>query len=129
MMRTCAGIKRDGGRCTTVVANPNDYCYQHDPRRREERSRNASRAGRSKPSRDVVGVKTQLQELADKVLAGSLERADAAVAGQLLNIKLRAIETERRIKETEELEERITALEEARRKGQNSDLTERRRTS
>ncbi len=115
-MHVCAGIKRDGGRCTAVVHAPNDYCYQHDPRRREERSRNASRAARSKQGfarRDVVGVKTQLQELADKVLAGSLERADAAVAGQLLNIKLRAIETERRIRETEELEERITALEEA----------------
>jgi hypothetical protein len=116
----CAGIKRDGGRCTVVVGPGQSHCYAHDPTRAEERKRNASRGGRSKPTRDVVGVKTQLQELADKVLAGSLERADAAVAGQLLNIKLRAIETERRIKETEELEERITALEEAK-------LRERRR--
>jgi hypothetical protein len=35
------------------------------------------------------------------------------VAGQLLNIKLRALETERKWRETHELEERIAALEES----------------
>jgi hypothetical protein len=52
--------------------------------------------------------------MADRVLAGSLDRADAAVAGQLLNIKLRALETERKWKETAEPEERIVALEQRR---------------
>jgi hypothetical protein len=87
------------------------YCHHHDPARSGERSRAASRAGRSKPMRDVAGIKAQLQDLADKILAGELERGAAAVAGQLLNIKLRAIEVERKIKETEELEERLAALE------------------
>jgi len=36
----------------------------------------------------------------------------AAVANQLINTRLRAVELERRIKETEELEERIVELEE-----------------
>jgi len=45
------------------------------------------------------------------VLVGNVERADASVAGQLLNIKLRALETERRWKELGELEERMVALE------------------
>jgi hypothetical protein len=49
--------------------------------------------------------------MADKVLLGEQDRSAAAVAGQLLNIKLRAIEVERKVKETEELEERIEALE------------------
>jgi hypothetical protein len=49
--------------------------------------------------------------MADKVLAGEQDRSAAAVAGQLLNIKLRAIEVERKVKETDELEERIEALE------------------
>jgi hypothetical protein len=49
--------------------------------------------------------------MADKVLSGEQDRSAASVAGQLLNIKLRAIEVERKIKETDELEERIEALE------------------
>jgi hypothetical protein len=35
------------------------------------------------------------------------------VANQLINTRLRAIEVERKIREAEEIEERLTALEEA----------------
>jgi len=49
--------------------------------------------------------------MADGVLSGETDRAAAAVAGQLLNVKLRAIEVERKIRETEELEARLEALE------------------
>lgn len=73
----------------------------------------ASRAAKSKPSRELGGIKRQLQELADGVLAGEVERAAAAVCGQLLNVKLRAVEVERKVKETEELEERIEQLEQS----------------
>jgi hypothetical protein len=45
------------------------------------------------------------------VLAGTLNRADAGVAGQLLNVKLRALETEHKWRELTHLEERISALE------------------
>jgi hypothetical protein len=56
-------------------------------------------------------VKAQLQELTDRVLSGDMHRADAAVCGQLLNVKLRALEQERRWREIEELEGRLEALE------------------
>jgi hypothetical protein len=55
--------------------------------------------------------------MADKVLSEELNRSAAAVAGQLLNIKLRAIEVERKVKETDELEERIEALERGQEEG------------
>jgi hypothetical protein len=45
------------------------------------------------------------------VLAGDLETGRAAVANQLINTRLRAVELERKIRETEELEARIEALE------------------
>jgi len=45
------------------------------------------------------------------VLSGELPTGQAAVANQLINTRLRAIEQERKIKETEELEERLEALE------------------
>lgn len=60
-----------------------------------------------------MSIKRQLRGLADNVLGGSVERADAAVAGQLLNILLRAVEVERKVKESEEFEERLEALERA----------------
>ena len=110
-MARCAGIKRDGGRCTTVVEPPRTHCYQHDPDRADERRRNASRAARSRPSREIVGVKAQLQDLARDVLAGDVETGRAAVANQLINTRLRAIELERKVKETDELEARIEELE------------------
>jgi LPS O-antigen subunit length determinant protein (WzzB/FepE family) len=71
----------------------------------------ASRAARAKPSRELSGIKAQLADLAQDVLAGELETGRAAVANQLINTRLRAIELERKIKETEELEERLARLE------------------
>jgi hypothetical protein len=98
----CAGIKRDGGRCTAVVGASQEYCYAHDPARAEERRRNASRAARAKPGRELAGVKAQLEDLTRDVLAGSLETGRAAVANQLINTRLRAIEQERKNRETED---------------------------
>jgi glutathione S-transferase len=111
LMDKCAGSKRDGSPCTATVEPPQRYCWWHDPPHAAQRRRNASRAGKSKPSRELAAVKGQLQEMANGVLAGTLNRADAAVAGQLLNVKLRALETERKWRELIDLEERIGALE------------------
>ena len=47
------------------------------------------------------------------MLEGELETGRAAVANQLINTRLRAIELERKIKETEELEARLEELEQA----------------
>jgi hypothetical protein len=91
------------------------WCLGHDPNQADARRRRATkggkRGGRGRPALELAEVKGLLQELTDMVLSGEVERADAAVAGQLLNIKLRALETERRWKELGELEERMTLLE------------------
>jgi flagellar motility protein MotE (MotC chaperone) len=110
-MPACPGIKRDGTRCAVVVSGPNDYCYQHDPARAAERRRNASRAARSRPSREISAIKAQLQDLAQDVLSGDLETGRAAVVNQLLNTRLRALELERKIREVDELTERLERLE------------------
>jgi hypothetical protein len=59
-----------------------------------------------------------LKDLTERVLGQEgtepLETGRAAVANQLINTRLRAIEQERKIKETEDLEARIEALEQAR---------------
>jgi hypothetical protein len=107
----CAGTKRDNSPCTATVEPPQRFCWWHEPANADKRRRAASKAGKSKPSRELSGLKTQLQDLTEQVLAGELETGRAAVANQLLNTRLRAIELERKIRETEELEARVEALE------------------
>jgi hypothetical protein len=112
-MPQCAGIKRDGGRCAVVVGAGQSHCYAHDPDRAEERKRNASRGGKSKSAGgELPDLKKQLKNLAADVLDGTVERGRAAVANQILNTIIRAIEQERKLLETGELAERLEALEE-----------------
>jgi hypothetical protein len=108
---TCSATKRDGSPCTLPSSGPSALCWAHDPKNAERRRRGQSRGGRNKPSRELTGLKAQLQDLTTDVLSGELETGRAAVANQLINTRLRAIEVERKIKETQELEERIGALE------------------
>ncbi len=112
-MARCAGIKRDGGRCAVVVGPGQSHCYAHDPTRAEERRRNASRGGKSKSAGgELPELKRQLKDLAAGVLDGSVDRSAAAVVNQLLNTIVRVVEQERKVRETEELAERLEALEE-----------------
>jgi hypothetical protein len=62
----------------------------------------------------VQDIKNLLKSLTDDVLSGEVERATAIAANQLLNTALRAIELERKWKELVEIEERLSALEDAR---------------
>ena len=110
-MAQCAGIKRDGGRCTVVVGPVQTHCYQHDPERSQERRRNASRGGKSKGNQRLAKLDKQLEELAADTLADKVERGVAAVVNQIINTRARLLELERKIKETEELEARLEALE------------------
>jgi hypothetical protein len=55
----------------------------------------------------------QLEKLTEEVLSGEIATGVAAVANQLINTRLRAVEVERKVKETEELEARMVALERA----------------
>jgi LPS O-antigen subunit length determinant protein (WzzB/FepE family) len=98
--------------CERIVGASQRYCYAHDPARAEARKRNASKGGRSKPNREILEIKNHLKELTQEVLSGTVATAPYAVANQLINTRLRAVELERKAKETEELEERIERLEE-----------------
>jgi hypothetical protein len=110
-MPQCAGIKRDGGRCTVVVGPSQTHCYQHDPARSHERKRNASRGGQSKGNQRLAKLDKQLEDLAADTVADKVERGVAAVVNQIINSRLWAIEIERKIREQEELETRLEALE------------------
>ena len=111
MTSTCTATKRDGSPCTLPSYGPEGLCWAHDPKNAERRRRGQSRGGKNKPTREIVGIKAQLKDLAEAVLAGDQETGRAAVANQLINTCLRAIELERKIRETDELEARVEALE------------------
>jgi len=71
----------------------------------------AARSNRqSNPAREMLGIKHKLLDLADAVLEGRQDRANAIVAGQLYHGALRALETERRWHETQEIEGRLDEL-------------------
>ena len=113
MTKQCGGITRQGTRCARSAEGPNGLCWLHDPTRSEERKRAASKAGKSKPSKELQNVKQRLSDLASDVLEGRADRADAAVAGQLLNYFVRAVSVELKAKEQLELIERLEAIEQA----------------
>ena len=114
MMDRCAGIKRDGSRCTVTVEEGQVYCWWHSPAYSEERRRAASRGGRAKANPLTRDLHRQLERLGEDVASGKLQPYRAAVIVQAINGRIRLIETERRIKEQEELLERLERLERGR---------------
>lgn len=111
MVAKCPSITRSGESCKGVVPPGATYCVAHDPARAAERKRHASKAGKSKPNQELAKIKARLSELADDVLAGNVDRSDAAVAGQLLNTVIRAVGVELKVREQQDLIERLEELE------------------
>ena len=111
MRGVCRAAKRNGEPCTVPATGSNGYCWAHDPANAEKRRRMASRAGSRKGGGEIADLKKQLKELAADVLSGDVGRSEAAVVNQILNTRARLIELERKIREQEELEERLEALE------------------
>src|SRR5829696_7635003 len=110
-MARCAAIKANGERCRLDATGKQDTCWAHSPENSEKRRRRASRGGRAKANRELPEIKALLEDLTEQVLSGELPTGPAAVANQLINTRLRAIELERKIREAEEIEERLSALE------------------
>ncbi len=115
-MSSCSGIRADGGRCRGQAIAGSQWCFSHHPDYEQARQRRASkggkRGGRGRPLLEVHDVARQLQALADKVLTGELDRGDAAVCGQLLNYKTRALDVARAWRETEELAREVEEMRE-----------------
>src|ERR687889_1167937 len=116
-MALCSGIRADGGRCGAQAMRNSAYCIGHDPGQAEARRRRASkggkRGGRGRPQAELSDIKRRLSELADEVLEGRQDKAVAAVASQVLNVYLRAVSVELKVREQTELIERLEALEDA----------------
>ena len=111
MTDRCRATKSNGEPCRGTSTSPHGLCWAHAPENQERRRRGQSRGGRNKPSRELVDLKGRLSVLAEDVLAGNVDRGNSAVAAQVLKVYLRTIETERKLRETDELARRLEELE------------------
>ncbi len=114
-MSVCSGIRADSGRCRAQAMRDSAYCLNHDPDKADARRRRASRGGkrggRGRPTSELARLRDRFEALADDVLTGRIERADGAVAGQLLSGARACVRDGLAAKEQEELIARLEALE------------------
>jgi hypothetical protein len=121
--RRCSFIKPGGERCRGIATGgadgTADLCYAHDPARAEERSRNARKAGRtggngrSSGLSETAEAKRWIKVLVSGLLKGTVERDVATACFMGLGTLARFIEVERRLKEQEQVIERIEQIEDA----------------
>jgi hypothetical protein len=116
-MAFCSGIRADGGRCKAQAINNSEWCFNHHPgyeeQRRQRASKGGRRGGRGRPSVELARLQARFEDLAEKVLAGDVERGVGAVVGQLLNGARACVRDALAAREQEELIGRLEALEEA----------------
>jgi hypothetical protein len=112
----CAAIKPDGERCKVEAMPEAEWCWSHHPdheaARRRRASKGGKRGGRGRPTSELARLASRFEELADKVLAGEVERGVGAVAGQLLNGARACVRDGLTAREQEELVARLEVLEE-----------------
>lgn len=111
----CEAITTGGGRCK-LEATHGSYCWSHAPETAEARRRRGSRGGRAGGNgrvgvSEAAQIRKELKELASGIHAGSVDRRDAAVLVQIANARTRLCEVEMKVREHDELVERIAELE------------------
>lgn len=113
MTPRCGYIKPGGERCKGVPVHGSDLCAAHHPDYQASRRAGARRGGKSRGSSaaEIVGIKGEIRAVIESVQGGDLNRGTGAVVFQGYNILLRAVEVERKVREQEDLEERIAAME------------------
>jgi|SRR5215217_8496293 len=114
-MARCSGIRADGGRCGAQAIRSSEYCVNHHPdyedARRRRNSKGGKRGGRGRPQAELTDIKQRLSDLAEDVLEEKVDKGVGAVVSQILNVYLRAVSVELKVREQTELIERLEALE------------------
>jgi hypothetical protein len=112
----CGAIKPNGERCKGRAIEGSEWCWNHNPDHADERRRHGAkggkRGGRGRPQAELANIKERLSELADDVLEEKVDRGVGAVVSQILNVYVRAVSVELKVREQTEIIERLEALEE-----------------
>ena len=124
-MSRCTAIKASGERCKGMAMEGSEWCWNHHPSYADERRRHGARGGkrggRGRPIAELGTLRDENADIRRRLLEGELLPNVAAVAIQSLNCDIRAVATTLKVKEQEELVERLEDLEEAleQRKGEH----------
>ena len=111
MNRQCPSLKRNSDKCSGSVPEGKVHCWFHDPANSDKRRRAASRGGKGNRSKVSKDLHSLLEDLTERVVNGELEPYPASVAGQLVGVRLRLLDYERKLLETQELVPRLEELE------------------
>lgn len=105
-------------RCKARPIRGEPWCYVHHPDLKDQRQaasrKGGHRGGRSRPqsgAAETRAIKADIQAVIDGVAQGTYETKLGTVLFMGYNTLLRAVEVGRKVKETDELEERLDALE------------------
>jgi hypothetical protein len=82
-----------------------------DDERRRRASRGGKRAGRGRPQTELEGIKAELYRIAHAIEGGKLEKGVGAVLVQVYNSIRGSIVDQRKVRELDEVLERIETLE------------------
>jgi hypothetical protein len=111
LMARCTFIKPGGERCKGVPVRGSTLCAAHHPDYRERRRAGARRGGKARGAGELAEIKSEIRTVIEAVQEMKLNRAVGGVVFQGYNTLLRAVEVERKVREVDELEERIVAME------------------
>jgi hypothetical protein len=117
-MALCSGERADGRPCKAQAIADGQWCFNHHPEyelaRRRRASKGGKRGGRGRThpgTADLARLQRHFESLADNVLAGEVDRAEAAVAIQAWNGARACIAASAKLRELEDIEARLDALE------------------
>lgn len=119
----CTSPKADGSPCTRDPQPGKDVCWSHDDSEAiaDQRRRNSSAGGKAVMSlvsekataqrQEIAGIKEQLRTLAAELKDGSVPPQTGGVVVQVYNALLRAVDLDRKVRELDDMDERLSALE------------------
>ncbi len=117
-MDACRTTKADGSPCSLPARGSSGLCWSHSPENAAKRRSIARRGGRARgakvPSRvmdDLEAVAEQLQNVAERVLAGDLDPDRAKAATNALQAKQGALKLMREWYVVDVIGERLSVLE------------------
>jgi hypothetical protein len=111
LMARCTFIKLGGARCRGVAVRGSDLCAAHHPDYRASRRAGARRGGKARGAGEIATIKSEIRMVIGAVIGGRLNRSVGGVTFQGYNALLRAVEVERKVRELDDLEERLETLE------------------
>ena len=114
--RRCQGITSQGKRCEKLIGAGQNLCFLHDPASAEKRKEMASRAAKARHGggerAEIVELRQEMRELADKVLDRKVTTGVGSVVNQILGNLLKTFETQRKQVEFDEIRGEMTELKE-----------------